>query len=197
MIDIIRPSNWPAPGSYTTVIAESAIEAMKPHIRASTLGGRSCVRLSGDRYDNLTLDQLVGHLGEYALSLYLTGSADLYFRTREQKDEHPEIGDGGSDLIGYPVDVKTSLWRYGNTRPRDYTLFVRRAEAHPGICYVLALVQGAARGALVHLMGWADDRMVRSYYHDEESVSQVPADALKPMDTLQAFLAGMRKGRVA
>lgn len=120
----------------------------------AAIGGTSHVRGS-DRQETLRDDQLVGQLGECALSRYLCGSSLLYAITRTMRNLEPTTGDGGGDLLGTNVDVKTSVMRY-SPEPRQYRLLVRPAELHPNTMYVLALVYPDWRTTReVILVGWA------------------------------------------
>lgn len=120
----------------------------------AAVGGTSHVR-GADRGDKLRDDQLVGQLGECALSRYLSGSSVLYTLTRTRRNLEPHLGDDGGDLIGSNVDVKTSVMRY-SPEPLHYRLLVRPAELHPDTVYVLALVYPDWRTTgEVTLVGWA------------------------------------------
>lgn len=118
------------------------------------IGGTSHVR-GDDRTAKLLDDQLVGQLGECALSRYLCGSSLLYAITRTMRNLQPTQGDGGGDLLGTNIDVKCSVMRY-SPEPLHYRLLVRPAELHPRTVYVLALVRPDWRETReVTLVGWA------------------------------------------
>jgi len=146
----------------TIVLRAEDVAVCRENARLACLGGRSSVR-GADRAAALKVDQFVGQLGNAALSIYLTGSTDAYARTRREANETPWRGDGGSDLLGLPLDIKTSLMRCSRD-PYDYRLIVRPAELHDGHTYVLGLVEHPAWSgstlrdmgeATVHLVGWA------------------------------------------
>jgi len=143
------------------------------HARRMELGGRSQVRTQ-ERLAHLQDDQYVAALGEAALSKFLTGSIDLWIRTRQEKELRPEQGDGGSDLLGLAVDIKTSRMRAGTGH--EYHLWVRPQEYHPGVRYYLGLVPPGTDD-LVHLLGWAQAEQIpfRSGRYD------LPASFLNPM----------------
>lgn len=144
------------------VLGAEEVDLCRRNAKLACLGGRSSVR-GADRMAALKVDQFVGQLGNAALSVYLTGGVEAYERSREEANAEPWRGDGGCDLAGLPLDVKTSLMR--NSRdPYDYRLIVRPAELHDGHTYVLALVEHPAwegdtlrhmREAAVNLVGWA------------------------------------------
>jgi hypothetical protein len=138
--------------------------------RSVEMGGRSEVRLSESRLAELAIDQYAGQAGEAALSKYLTGSISLYAETRRLKKRDPTKGDGGVDLLGYRVDVKCSVARY--IHRRDYHLWVRPAEWHPGWVYVLALVREDELGA-IYLLGWKRAEALR-----EDSEGRMASRAL-------------------
>jgi hypothetical protein len=104
------------------------------------IGGKSCIRTKEDRKNNLSLDQLNGMFGHWALSMWATGSANLWREQRIKANKTPTKGDGGIDLIieGVTYDVKTSGMR-GSSDPLRYNLPLRPRERHEEVCYVLAL----------------------------------------------------------
>lgn len=119
--------------------------------KQTELGGLSTIRLAEDRLTRLAEDQYVGAMGEAALSKYLTGSLELYEKTRLTKNLKPWDGDGGCDLLGYKIDIKTSLMR--SRLGHDYHLWVRSKEYHPEGCYILGLAQMAIMSD-IYLAGW-------------------------------------------
>jgi hypothetical protein len=96
-------------------------------------------------------DQFTGNAGEAALSKYLTGSIDLYLKTKQQRELSNWTGDYSSDLLGLQVDVKTSRMRRGPDF--DYHLWIRNKEYHQGTKYVMALMP-EDRDDQVILVGW-------------------------------------------
>lgn len=124
--------------------------------RHAEIGGRSRISAGEERAEYLSEDQLVGQLGTYAAVVQLCGSARPYVRAREIANADPTRGDGGSDVPGTNLDVKTSLARVPGREPEDYYLIVRPAEMHRGWVYVLALVVSLfGHYAVVSLVGWA------------------------------------------
>jgi hypothetical protein len=116
------------------------------------LGGRSNVR-TANRQELLGVDQFVGQVGTLALSLYWYGSLSPYLAARKKADVKRWQGDGGVDLEGRAVDVKTSLMR-SSRDPLDYCLIVSPREVHSDWTYVLSLIPDA-RARYVYLVGWA------------------------------------------
>lgn len=129
-------------------------DACVAHARAAELGGTSHVR-RGDRGTELPGDQLVGQLGTAAWHLYWFGHAQPYLLGRTLQNRVPHLGDGGSDVMGARIDVKTSLMRK-NPDPLAYNLLVRPAERHPDTTYVLALVPSLGLREVL-LVGWATE----------------------------------------
>jgi hypothetical protein len=138
------------------------IHYCKEYAERAELGGRSEVRKE-NRAGSITIDQLVGQLGQYALSVYLTGETRHYYAQRMVADANPTVGDGGQDILGTNLDVKTTLMRQ-NKNPLTYHLAVRPQERHEGHVYILGLVEPNDekqllynKPLLVHLAGWAED----------------------------------------
>lgn len=120
--------------------------------------GGSNIRDRESKVSLLDVDNVVGQIGEWALSLALTGSADAWLRTRAKRARKPWEGDGGEDLDGLRWDVKSSLMRYAQD-PYRYRLFVRSRELRDGWKYALALVSNDWRS--VWLPGYATSDEVR------------------------------------
>lgn len=137
------------------------------------IGGRSTVR-TADRKETLSIDQLVGQIGQYALSIYLFGDPSRYYSQRMVANQHPEVGDGGTDLIGLNADIKTSLMR-ASQDPLDYVLPIRPKEVHEDHVYILALVEPNSESAIrlsdpltVHLVGWIETADLWHKYTDRQ-----------------------------
>jgi hypothetical protein len=94
-------------------------------------------------------DQLVAQLGHWAFCYWKDGHDQEYRRHRDLCNAYRFSGDGGSDVIGLNVDVKTSMMRRGDD-PWRYHLIERKPQ--PGTVYVLALVPQSLEA--VHVMGW-------------------------------------------
>lgn len=138
------------------LLSSSEVSLAKSHATLMELGGKS-FRDKDSRKENLSLDQLVGALGEMAFSIYLTGSKHAWELTRRARNTCIGVGDDGEDLLGLNVDVKTSLVRSISRPIWEYNLAIRPAEFRDGTVYVLALVTSLTdEGATVNLMGWAE-----------------------------------------
>lgn len=127
------------------------------------IGGHSNIRSGEDRANKLGIDQLVGQIGQYALSIYLFGEPGQYYIQRMAANLQPTIGDQGQDILGLNVDCKTSLKR-NNKDPLTYRLLVRPQERHANWCYILALVHPndqkkilLTEPIMIQLVGWASD----------------------------------------
>lgn len=126
------------------------------------IGGGSQVR-TDNRASSLTMDQIVGQLGQYALSIYLFGTPAQYYTQRMSANINPKIGDNGQDILGANLDVKTSLMR-DSQYTASYRLAIRPKERHDGHVYYLALVKPNGDSSLkmdepilVYIVGWASD----------------------------------------
>jgi len=141
-------------------LSPQEIKLCRINAKKSAIGGKSNVRGKGHRENELHNDQLVGQLGECALSKYLTGSTDAYMLQRSIANSYPTSGDGGQDIFGLNVDIKTSVMRYNAMGIPDYHLVVRPQEKHDHWCYILGLVEkdfpkaSPFRGVCVYLVGW-------------------------------------------
>jgi hypothetical protein len=168
--------------SVVLQINPSEMRMIQLMAKAAERGGKSKVR--EDRWQNMTEDQLIGQIGAYAGHRYWYGHSQGYLQSRHVCNMYPDVGDGGSDIIGANIDFKASRVR-SSTRPLEhYNLAVRKGERHTGNVYVLVLVETDFESATAHLMGWATDEMF-----PEKPASDGPlagafcirADALAPM----------------
>ena len=156
------------------------------HAQAASIGGVSRVRMHATRAAMLQADQVVGQLGEAALSKYLTGSVDLWLATRAVRNAAPTTGDQGGDLLGWNVDVKTSVMRRSKD-PNSYRLLVRPAERTKGTVYILALVDSPESTAVI-LVGWLAEHDLPDRVHRGgifEGTYAVPATLLHPLPPFQ------------
>lgn len=121
-------------------------------------GGVSRIRPDEQRQEKLFQDACVGQLGQLGATLYLTGSDRAYVQSRDLADANPLKGDRGSDIPGYPIDIKSSfIKRYKDSH--FWGLHVRPVERHPDNVYVLATVANELASfeeeIIVSLVGWA------------------------------------------
>jgi hypothetical protein len=136
--------------AYDIRLAEAQAEAC-------AMGGESQIREVHDRAEKLREDQVVGQVGTIALHRYWFGHVEQYMMGRYFQNKMPWEGDGGEDIPGANIDVKTSLMRR-STDPMTYNLPIRGRERHAGWVYVLALLPLDYRESKqVFLMGWIGD----------------------------------------
>ncbi len=150
----------------TVVIPNSHYHRIVEHSKKAEIGGISHIRTTGDRKNNLSVDQLVGQYGTYALTQYLIGNVESYFDLREEMDKNPTVGDGGCDIVGTKIDIKTSLMRKSKN-PLSYRLAVRPRERHPDWIYVLGLIPSIEPPIEVYLVGWEKDDNLNSHFQTE------------------------------
>jgi len=178
----------------TIFIDTQELRYTKSMAKAAEIGGNSNIRERGDRMAKIGIDQWIGQIGQYALSLYMFGSPDKYYQQRMISNMHPTVGDNGQDILGSNIDVKTSLMRYG-LDPYKYRLAVRPKERHDGHIYILALVEPNVDKALslivplkVYLVGYAVDNELSTEPDSDGPFSgafTVMSDMLHPMMPIQ------------
>jgi len=132
-------------------VSSTMLDVARRFAEAACMGGSSSVRGS-DRLERLMEDQTVGQLGQMALAIWKDGHLGEYLIQRAAANTYPTHGDGGADLVGSNVDVKSSLMR-ASSDWSAYRLPVRPAEMHDGWVYVLALVEPDLSAVL--LVGFA------------------------------------------
>lgn len=141
-----------------TYIQSDIFERIREHANNACIGGVSRVRTQ-DRQPRLAEDQLVGQLGEFALSRFL-GNEEAYFERRSLRDLNPRIGDSGSDFSDLPIDVKTSRMRRSQD-PGKYNLLVRPDERHSDWLYVAAFAERNLEPPVkVVLAGWISESLL-------------------------------------
>ena len=99
------------------ILTKEERDRVRRHAQLAQVGGVSRVREGADRQASLGTDQFVGMLGEAAYTLFRFGSIERWCEQRERQNKNPRLGDGGKDVAGEAVDVKTSLMRYGQGMP--------------------------------------------------------------------------------
>ena len=109
------------------------------------IAGKSICRPKGrvQRKEEHFRDQLVGCLGNLALSLYVTGGPDEFIRSRVKAALDPWAGDGGTDILGMRVDMKASLEDKGNWR--NYHLIIHPQDLHEDTNYYFGVVHDPCR----------------------------------------------------
>lgn len=169
----------------STLISGDDLERIRANAERAWINGKSHVRGS-QREKYGPTDQLVGQLGEYALAKWFN-RVDQYFERRRRINENPFVGDGGSDLEGFSVDVKSSLMRRSSD-PMAYNLLVRPRERHPNNIYVLCLIRETTEGFKAILAGWIEDELLPVLPEGSgvfEGAYRVAASSLKGMDDLR------------
>lgn len=137
-------------------LSDSDMAVIKQVAEKAELGGYSNLRSPVDRMNHLSEDQLVGFSGEYALSLYWCGTSTMFLTHAFYShvygfSENKVRGDGGIDLPGTNVDIKTSKLKPGKLIS-DYHLWVRPREYKPNTIYVLGVMD--VEKCVVYLVGW-------------------------------------------
>lgn len=176
------------------VIGGRELDTCRRYARQAEIGGRSNIREQVARMEEIGRDQLVGQIGTLALAKWLKGTSaghHEYALGRQVANRAPTVGDGGADIVGSNIDVKTSLCRYPGKALSDYNLVVRPREWHAGQVYVLALVEAPLEcgwrewtTVIVHLMGWATAEQLRDTGGTDErfgDASVLPAYELQPL----------------
>jgi len=117
--------------------------------RAGNWNGSSEIYGRHDQVKPSVVDEknYVGFAGEWALSVFLTGSGDRFWAGRRKPNAGP-----GTDLPPWRVDVKTSLMRTSQD-VESYRLLVRESMLRPHTTYVAAFVGRHLN--TVTLAGWA------------------------------------------
>jgi hypothetical protein len=112
--------------------------------------GKSFLGESGRRIDNYYW-QYAGMFGEYTLNTWW-GDKEAFFRN--YKDGIQLTGDGGSDIPGYPIDIKTKCYFTGL---KNANLLVGPTEFMATHDYVLgAVITKTHANCYVALLGWAE-----------------------------------------
>lgn len=138
----------------------------RKYLPPTLIGGVSQIRNGNERTENLVLDNFIGHLGAAATDCYLTGNINRFVAAREKANLNPYQGDGGVDLIGTNIDVKTSAMRAG--WDHVYNLWIRNKEFHSEHCYVFVLIQievaeavyANDKDCLVYICGFVDGQFI-------------------------------------
>ena len=151
------------PKVVTIPLSSSEVEMCERYAANSAMGGRSHVRADREqRLQELSKDQLIGHLGNLAGCKWQFGLAlgHYIFRVTQHNFRHRwtagGMGDGGMDILGCNVDFKSCEWSLEGARPLEQVFLpVRPGERHDDWVYMLVLVEPSLTAA--HLVGWARD----------------------------------------
>lgn len=160
-------------------VSPAELMLIKRYAQSTIRGGKSNIYADQEeRMNNLSINQLVGQIGEYVGHIYWFGHSEYYQENRHQTAQKPYQGDGGSDVPGGNIDFKSSLLKGGHRL--NYHLYVREPELHENIVYVLVLVELINDGAMAHIIGWANDGLLRK----REMIGnryEIPARDLYPL----------------
>lgn len=146
-----------------------------------------------DRKETFSIDVLAGQLGNLYGAIYLLGEEEgrkKYIEFREKMNADPYRGDGGQDLVGIPVDFKTSYNRNGYPVER-LNLIVNAKERYPDITYIQLVLSYDEK--TIDVIGWIDESQMtkekserfRNAYHTSFSELN-PADQV-PLHTLNSL----------
>lgn len=144
----------------TYTISDPDLAFIRRMAKEAELGGFSEIRSGENRKRNLSNDQVVGQLGTFVGSRHLLGDSRDYRATRWYANKNKWSGDGGSDISGANIDIKTSMVRNKSKDLLTYKLLVRPRELYDGWIYILSLVTRITQTeAEVKLIGWASNDM--------------------------------------
>ena len=130
------------------------LQLCQNYAKLAEIGGISQIRAGKSRSQELSTDQLIGQIGQYVGTCWLTGNQHQYQLSRWVANQYPYSGDGGTDILGANVDFKAS--RLSMSRPiSEHHLLVRPAERKKNYLYILILVD--LKNLLVYLVGWASE----------------------------------------
>ena len=137
--------------------AEELVDHFMPKIvKRNKTGSTIPEQTVQERVSRLYRDQLTGQLSQLAITLYMTGTDQMYRVQRWSCMLHPDKGDDGYDIPGLRMDVKGTRIKKGKD-PREYSLVIRPRVRKPEWTYALVLVEVRDDKALCHIMGWATD----------------------------------------
>jgi hypothetical protein len=117
------------------------------------------------------IDRTIGVIGEYAINVYMRGKIEGFLKFDEFRTEmngKPAGDDGGSDVPGFPIDIKTSAMRSTRLKTLDYHLPIPPKDRRDGNVFVLGLVDKGYldienRKMIVDIIGWAHDKEFTQY----------------------------------
>jgi hypothetical protein len=134
-------------------VEEMAMPGLSQVARTKMLGLSSNIHKDKITRKKLWENQLVGYMGQMKVIEHLTGTNLLFYQDVEELGSKP-VGDGGSDIPGGRLDVKTTLMR-NSPNWGTYHLLVRPKEFHEDTVYVQCLVSSySSSGAKGMIVGW-------------------------------------------
>lgn len=126
----------------TITISSTELQYIKKQASLKEWGGQSAIR-GDDRNATLSIDNLIGCIGEFAGCVYLYGNGAEFYKAQEYSQElrrkGVSLGDGGQDIIGLNLDFKTSK-QHEDRSPLKHWLPVRPNEFKPDWVYMLLIV---------------------------------------------------------
>lgn len=167
--------------------------------KKACIGGKSHVRSKKDRSNKLFEDQFVGQIGHMAGSSVIFDTVRPYRMARDDANENPQDGDGGSDIPGYNIDIKTSFMR-GKPDPLKYNCIVRPAEYDPSRAYIQTLVKEIDTEryeAIVYVVGWITGNELPDEVEKSgmfEGAYVLPTAKLRPMNSFKPSNFSNQKG---
>lgn len=134
-------------------VEEMAMPGLSQVAKTKMLGFSSNVHKDKITRKKLWENQLVGYMGQMKVIEHLTGTNLLFYQDVEELGSKP-FGDGGSDIPGGRLDVKTTLMRR-SPNWQTYHFLVQPEEFHKDTVYVQCLVSSySSKGAKGMIVGW-------------------------------------------
>ena len=151
-IGYVQKQHWPKVEYHTQVRIDQLIKYCNSnpnsHIHQNEL----------DRYQKAPEERNLQMAGEYTINVYVYGSYDLGFKmfdaSRTEMNSKPIGDDGGKDVYGHFIDIKTSLIR-GNLPASRYHLSITdyEKERDPNNILVLGLCPLSEFKPKEHILG--------------------------------------------
>jgi hypothetical protein len=147
------------------MLTEDEVEALDPLIQEAIIGGPSHIAPYRTK-EELTEFQYCAFWGEAAYHKYTYGHIYFLIYIRELRNKNKGKGDGGQDIEGRNIDVKTSAMRSKKNKGilKGYRLLVRKHDLRKTWTYIAGFVglkyllfkKGLVRYPVtVDLVGWA------------------------------------------
>ncbi len=148
------------PGDIRTIrLTPYDMELVRKYASRWTRPGFSSVRSQQERSSTILDDALTGHCGELAFLKHYRGP-EAYKKFSAHCERN--CPDGGSDLDGSNVDVKSSRYTYKNIQILNHHLILPQRERRLRWVYYFTLVDLFQHNsaALVYLVGWCSEDML-------------------------------------
>ena len=165
-----------------------------------------------ERKKKYPINNACGNSGELVINQWVDGRLQGmrgFNMERTLCNHYPKESDGGSDVLGFRLDVKTTYMQYFGTEGQSHLkkwLAVRPHERHEGNIYVLALIGRdkilfldastclPITRVVVDLVGWLRDEELPNYvvwYGDFKGAHIHRAQELHPMVEFPWWELGM------